>query len=378
MATEGSTSDIHARLAAFIVDEMGRPEQHACIKLELIYMPPGEHRRDPLKTWHRGNEVDRPYFDVKATAYLDRLVAEMVELAEYHADSFGIGKHRFKVVSHHAMGGGRHTHNFTMLPSAESSEGELVGASELDPSTGGITLQLMRHLENQQRLNKDMMTSFAGAMREAMTQLRTDNDRLHALIVAKDSQRLAELTEVEAARSKAHDQQIEAQLVVSETERKTFATKKIFGLLPVAISRFIEGGEDKDGDGKKAKLGKDGKAKPWKPSALSVALGELAESLTDEQQEVIENTLDIEQKIMLSEAIRLSKKGGAVMLPQIVHDLAASMQKEQLAKILGHLSGDQQQMFVRALQLAKAEVEPATHATKPDAGNASPPNGAAH
>jgi hypothetical protein len=81
---------------------------------------------------------------------------------------------------------------------------------------------------------------------------------------------------------------------------------------------------------------------------------------------------------MLSEAIRLSKKGGAVMLPQIVHDLAAGMQKEQLAKILGHLSGDQQQMFVRALQLAKAEVEPATHATKPDAGNASPPNGAAH
>ncbi len=386
MATTPDIPEIHTRLRTFVGNEMERDEHHACVKLELLYLPPGEYRREPIKSWHRQSEVDKPYFDAKGSghvAYLDRLVTEMIELAEYHADGIGSGKQKFKVVSHHAMGGGRHVHNFVMVPSGEPSE---ASDAELVPSDGGIKLQLMRHLENQQRLNKDMMQSFGAAMRDVVMQMREEREADRNLIRQMEKDRREGFAEIEAARSKAHDQQIEAQLVVSETENKTFATKKIFGLLPVAISRFLEGSDEDREDRESRKSGgknghgkdKDGKPKPWKPSALSVALGELAESITDDQQDVIERALDIEQKIMLSEAIRLAKKGGAVMLPQIVHDLAAGMKQDQLAAILKAFSGDQQQKFVRALQLAKAEVEPATDtATKKSAGDtAPPPNGA--
>lgn len=377
-----SENDLHGRLFKFLIEEMERDEHHQCVKLELFYQPAGEARRDSLKSWHRQNEADQPYFlprgDKGAQIYIDRLAQEMIELAEYHADSYGMGRQRFKVVSHHAMGGGRHTHGFVILPTSDGSSAEL-DASELAPTTGGLQLQLMRHLENQQKLNKDMMTSFAGAMREAMTQLRTDNERLHTLIRERDAARLSELKEIEEARSKQHEQEIEAAIVTSEAERKAFANKKIFGLLPVAISRFIEGRDEDKADSKDGK-----KAKKWKPSPLSIALGELAESLSEDQEEAIGAVLSIEQKIMLGEAIRVAKKGGSVILPQIVHDLFATLEREQLTKILAKLDGSQQQMIMRAVSLAKAEAEPDVSSKKasPSAGDgdtkaSAPPNGAA-
>lgn len=365
-------SEIHAKLVKFLSEEMERTEHHQAVKVELLYFPPGEYRRDPLKSWHRASEADRPYFDGKQPVYLDRMAQEILETAEYHADSFGTGRHRFKVISHHALGGGRHTHAFVISPSADASAGDVGDMSDLAPSREGLTLQLMRHLENQQRLNKDMMASFAGAMRDAMGQLRDDNERLHELLKSKDEERRSMIVEIEKARSQEHDQAIEAALVTGEIERKKFASKKIFGLLPVAISHFIDGKKEEE-EG----AGKAGKAKKWKPSPLSIALGELHASLEEDQLEVIQGVLSVEQQIMLGEAVRVAKKGGNIVLPQLVSDLAESLTRDQLAKILGRLRPEQQQAFVRAMTLAQAESEPAAGGkepaeTKPPTGQAPP------
>jgi len=377
----GTTADIHGKLVTFLANEMAREEHHASVKIELLYMPPGQFRREPIKSWHRSQQVDARFFTADAKereVYLDQLAQEMLELAEYHADSFGMGKHPFKVISHHAMGGGRHTHNFVMLPSSDagSADGELVGPGQsLEGTPAGLQLQLMRHLENQQRLNKDMMTSFVGTMREVMGTMREDNERLHALVRSRDDARVAELKELEAARSEEHNRQIEAATVTAEIERKGIASKRIFGLLPVIASKIIEGVDEKNGSSADEKAAKAGKK--WKPSPLAIAIGELAASLTDEQQEILRANLSIEQQIMLARAIELGKKGGSVMLPMIVADLAEGLEREQLTKILAALDGDQQKMFVRVTQLAKAEADPAATTSKKSAGEGTaPPNGA--
>lgn len=367
-----SGTETHERLLRFLSEEMEREQHHACIKIELLYIPPGEYRRESLKSWHRQSETDKPYFEkpkAGAAVYLDRMAAEIIEQAEYHADSYGAGRHKFKVISHHAMGGGRHTHNFVIVPTGDAADGDLIGGTnDLTPTQQGLTLQLMRHLENQQRVNRDMMTSFAGAMREAMSQLREDREADRTLVRQLEKDRRDGFAEIEAARSRAHEQEIEAQIVVSESERKTFATKRIMGLLPVVVSRVLDS-HDEDREDKRAGKGKAKEQKPWKPSPLSVALGELAATFDEDLEQAIAAKLTVEQQIMLGEAMRLAKKGGGPMLSQIVQDLFAGMDKATLSEILALFSSEQQHMVMRAVALAKSEAEPAAEGKKKSSGD---------
>lgn len=341
------SEDVHTKLLAFLAGAFAFIELKACIRIELQYAQEGGYRPEPLKVW--SPEVNLELFSDRGHVHIERLVVELVEIAENHADSYGRGRHRFIVRAHQHMGG-RTTHAFHLLPSSDGDETAIAttGSGGLErPTHDGLVGQLMRHLETRDRSNEKNLAMMMGVVNHHAMQMREENTELRAEIAKQRNERVEWITAIEEAKSTEHTRQIEALQVTAKEERKTLATTKIVNLFPVLISKVLGSG----------KASKGAANKP--PSPLAQLVGKLADSLTDDQKDVIGSLLTMEQQIAFSEIVDVVHNGDSALLPAMLSDLMTSLQQPQIVKLMQTLDADQQKMFAQAVQLAQAQANQA-------------------
>lgn len=340
MAT--TSTDIHAKILAYVAGAFAMVEHHSPIKVELIYAPSGTYRGEPMKAW--GPENSPELFGDHGHARVNHLVSEILEIAENYADSFGSGRHRFVIRVHQALGG-RTTSAFTILPSFDNDDQAASGQGGDAPTEKGLVGQLMRHLETRDRNGKEMLQAVLGAMSQSMGQLRDENTDLRGQINGMVKERVDWMAKIEEAASKEHDRQIEAMQATAKEERKTNATNKIVNLLPVFLSQYLGSGAKKPGDPKRP------------PSPLAKLVGELVESLSEDQRGQLGDILSMEQQITMGEIVKVVQAGDSMLLPAMLADFAGSLTPKQGAAIFATMQPEQQAMFAKAIQLATAQTE---------------------
>jgi hypothetical protein len=356
-------SDHHEKVLAFLGEALGLTHHQSCVKIELEYAQPG-FRADKIREWSRQTTPEVFGDDAtRALVFAQRLTSEVVSTAEGHADSYGIGKHRFVLRTFQALGS-RTVCAFVISPSVDSNAQALAvqGAGPgVDGSGGYVTPgladrpdgvgqigQLMRHIENRDRLaiqkeqagmQKDI--AYINAMGHHVKQLVDENQALRQMLAEKDKQHAENLAAIEAARSQEHEREIQAKIVFDEQERKTFATKKVLALLPVIVSKWGRSQKKAEASGKVQ-------------SPLTKIIGELLASMDDRQRDHLQELLSTEQQIAFSEiASVVEEEPDSVLLPQMLYDLASSL-KAQMGPIMAILNETQQKMFVQAISLANA------------------------
>jgi hypothetical protein len=355
--------DREEKLLAFLTAQLALTEYRQLVKIELEYTPASGFRADPVRAWTPASDpdvfgifddLDEGDDDKKDNAdkiaqrrnlRTQRLVGEIIALAEDFADGYGSGTHRFCVRTHEHLHG-RSNHRFKVLPGYHGEDSALEG-QQLEPTQTGLVKQLMGHLENKERGQLAMIGQFLGVMKHGMETLREENEALRAQLTEQGKQRALMLESVENAKSKEHDRELELAIVMGERERKDFAVKKVVNLLPVAMSVAM----------RKLTAPKDGavNGKKTKPSPIALVLQELAAGLTDEQRGQIQAVLAMEQAISLHEIIEGALDGGNLMLPALVSDLVGSLKPGQIQTLMtGVFTHEQAMLFVKAMQMAKA------------------------
>jgi hypothetical protein len=372
------SSEIHEKLLAFLAGALSRGGNEAAMKLQLEYKPKNGYRAETLKQYTRESDPElfilgmvtgpRGGDDADASAqttnmaFVEAATAEMIDLAESHADGYGEGRHRFvvRVIQHY---GTRLTHSFAVLPSFDSEDadadrslviaGEGSGASgggqiTAQPNATGIIGQLMRHLEQRDRHQEKMLGQFLGAMTNQAAVLREENSSLRDQLAAKDQQFVEWRKQIEEAQSLEHERQIEARVVDAREERKTMATKKITGLLPVLISKMSTPSGPTGGDGKAGASGASADQSP-----LAQVIQRLLISLSKEQQAMLMTVLAMEQQVILFEVGRVIKEAGdSPLVATMVYELSTTLSETQLTQILAAFDDVQRALFVRAIQMS--------------------------
>jgi hypothetical protein len=129
--------------------ELARVEQFAPVKIEVIYMPPADYRRETLRTWRREDPKDAWAFG-DAAPYRTKLITTIIELAEQRAEHDGTGtKKLFRVVVHQA-GGERVPGTFTVLPMFDGADAALERDEHGDAASPTGTLAMVM------RQNRDL------------------------------------------------------------------------------------------------------------------------------------------------------------------------------------------------------------------------------
>ena len=384
------SDDRSDKLTAFLAGQLALSHHRTCVKIELEYTPSTGYRPDPIKTWtpesapevfgmFQAQDQNDGGSDETALAklaerrmvFVQRLVGEVISLAEDFADGMESGgAHRFCVRCHEHLGN-RATHRFKVLPGFHGQDTELA-TQQLDPTQTGIVKMLMGHLESKERAAREMMAQFLGAMKHGIETLRDENEALRTQLAARDAKRAEELQLIEDARSKEHDREIELAIVMGERERKDFMIKKFGGLLPAAMSAALRklspkkdsaGGVNGHGHAKAA------------PTPLAQILRQLAMTLTEDQKQQIQGALDIEQLVVLEQIIEDAIDGGGMMLATMIADFFAALRAPQKAALLQILTDPQRALFMKAAHMATTATTQTDTSTATD-GAASVAEGA--
>jgi len=377
------SDDRNDKLIAFLAGQLALTEHRSCVKIELEYSPATGYRPDPVKTWtpesapeifgvfiadsaNGETDADAAKLAERRMVFVQRLVGEIISLAEDFADGYGSGTHRFCVRCHEHLGG-RATHRFKVLPGYHG-EDQALEVAQADPTQSGVVKMLMGHIEAKERAQLAMMQQFMGAMKHGIDTLRDQMDSLRTQNENLITQRARDMEAIESAKSKEHDRELELARTMGENERKDYMMKKFGGLLPAAMSAVLR----KVAPGKTAAVnGHTTKA----PAPIAAVLQKLAVTLTDDQKQQIQAALDIEQLVVLEQIIEDAIDGGGIMLATMVADFRASLRSVQIQALFSVLSDVQKPLLMQAIQMAQAQTTEPAGASKTD-GPAQLPEGA--
>lgn len=270
------SEDIHRRIVEFLSREFARAEGRQCILLELTPAQPGM-RGDPIRTWDRREQPE--IFD--GLANIESMATEICKLAEEHAESFGGGSHRFEVRTSQHLGGRQKT-SFRIRVESDADQ----AGGEDAPTATGLVGQLMRHNEIHMRTNAATYQVTLGVMSRTIQDLADENARMRR-------DRADHLNELEEARSRQAERDLEGLRQINADNRKEGVINKITGLLPLVANRMLGGG-----DPSAAGAG----------AAMSILASELADSLNQEQMIKIASTLSPNQQALLAELMRTAKE----------------------------------------------------------------------
>ena len=284
----GDNAELHGKLLQFLMAEWARKENRQLVSVELIFAPGGGFREEPIRKWVRADEPDC----FAEFPNIEKLVTQIIEIAEGEADAKPPGKHRFVLRTHQHLGDRANT-SFALSPSYTGGEetslvhnngggggggsrGNDVAAAQILASNNG---QLMR-------INTQM---FDGTIRV----LGQQNMSMHEQIMALTTENATLRRELEEARSNKMDREFQIAMAAEKNQRTNAGFQKLLQLGTVVVAKF---GADKAGGGG----GQLGEGSP-----LPMLLAEFYQSLKQEQLGVLMQTLDMAQKIMFMEIVNM-------------------------------------------------------------------------
>lgn len=282
------SSEIHAKVLAFLAGEFARRESRQCVRLELSHAQPG-YRGEVLRSWERSEEPGI-FEDLTLT---ERLTSEILKLAEDEANAYS-GQQRFVLRTEQFLGG-RGKCTFVMAPefNGDQAEGTALafgdGAQGQGSAATAITVlqnalaMEMRHNERNSQINAQMFKGTIDVLGNANTELVTENQKLR-------EERAQMLKELEESRSAQGERDLRGMAQIAADARKDKAVGKLLTLAPIAVAKI---------------LGKDGM--PGAPTPLSILVSELGKSLSPAQIANIARGLTMEQQMLFAEAMKTAQ-----------------------------------------------------------------------
>lgn len=274
-------AEIHGKVLGFLMAEWARKDNRQLVGVDLLYSPGQGFRDEEVRRWER---ADEPEFFAEFVN-IEKLVTQIVDVAESEADAKLPGKHRFVVRCRQHMGG-KSSMSFALYPSYIGAGDE----TSLTPSGGGggggsgggrgneIAVAQVLATNNSQlmRTNQQM---FDGTIRV----LGQQNMNLHEQVAALVAENATLRKELEDARSNKMDREFQIAMAAEKNARTNAGFQKLLQLGSVVA----------------AKIGAGGEAQAETPLAIMVS--ELYKSFRQDQMETLIGLFDMSQKIMFME-----------------------------------------------------------------------------
>jgi hypothetical protein len=267
--------ETHKKLVTFLSGEFAREKGRQIILLELVHAPQPGSQGTPLQTWDR---EERPEL-FEGMSQIETIASSILRLAEEYARDLPGGR-RFEVRTRQHLGGRMRT-SFKI----ESDDEALATIGEDAPTERGLVSQLMRHLEMNQRTLTMVFQSSLGSVSRIAADLAEENRQLR-------TERNKQFLEIEDHRSMQAERDLALMEKNALVQRKDKAFGEIIKLLPIVASRFATGGGSSTGAS----------------VALAALLGELFNSLTDDQKAKLTTVLTPSQAMLLGEALRVAQQ----------------------------------------------------------------------
>ena len=86
-------AELHGKILGFLAGEFARKEGRQCVGVDLLYAPGGGFKDEEVRKWVRTDEPE--LFDNFVN--VEKLVTDIIEIAEGEADAKPAGKHRFVI-----------------------------------------------------------------------------------------------------------------------------------------------------------------------------------------------------------------------------------------------------------------------------------------
>jgi len=219
-------SDPREIVSSFLEAELGRADASAIIKIELVYQPIGDYRREVLRTWHVSDARDEYAFKGTNPAHRDRLAGTILELAEQRADTEGGGgRKQFRIVLHPGQGD-RITSAFAILPSYGGQDAELA-REDIQPTPTGVLSQVMAQNHDLHKMGMKQTQAVQSLLAGAATLMQAlskgqaeQNQRMWDRIRDLEEQRAGSIKLLEDAKTLEHERMLEAKVVEASEARK--------------------------------------------------------------------------------------------------------------------------------------------------------------
>jgi hypothetical protein len=272
-------AEIHGKVLGFLMAEWARKENRQLVCVDLLYAPGNGFKDEEIRKWVRADEPEL----FAEFVNVEKLVSQIVEIAEGEADAKPAGKHRFIVRCHQHLGS-RPSHSFALSPSYR-------GGDELTVSSGGggggrDQTVIANHASQLMRINAQM---FEGTIRV----LGQQNMNLHEQVSSLTAETALLRRELEEARSNKMDREFQIAMAAEKNARTNAGVQKALQLASVVIAKI--------GVGDAAGQAGGG------VSPLATLIVEFYQSLRQEQLGALMQTLDMAQKIMFMEIVNMVK-----------------------------------------------------------------------
>ncbi len=268
------SSELHAKLIGFLGGEFARKEGRQCVKVELLYAQQG-FRDEMLRAWVRTDEPEI----FENLGLTEKLVSEIIEITEGHADSFGQGTHRFTLRTHQHLGG-RATCSFKVAPSFSTGEDEPTTA--LTKSQGDLGI-IAQHAGMLARNNTQMYQGTVGVLAATNRQLLEENNEIRTRLRSLER-------ELDEARSDQLQREFDISVQMKKHARTDMGFQKLMQFGTIAMAKMAGGGDAEKGSSSAL-------------AGLSMMVFEFGKSLRPDQIQVLMTTLDFAQKAMFMEIL---------------------------------------------------------------------------
>src|SRR5215831_94448 len=93
-------AELQSRILQFLMGEWVRNDNRQLVGVDLMYAPGGGYKDETVRSWER---ADEPEF-FSEIVNVEKLVSQIIDIAQNEADSKPSGKHRFVVRTRQHMG----------------------------------------------------------------------------------------------------------------------------------------------------------------------------------------------------------------------------------------------------------------------------------
>jgi hypothetical protein len=275
-------AELHGKILGFLMAEWARKDNRQLIGVDLLYSAGQGFRDEEIRKWVRADEPEL----FAEFVNVEKLVAQILEIAEGEVDAKAAGKHRFIVRTHQHMGG-RATMSFALSPSYRGSDDlSIMAGGGGGGGVGSRDQQVMaNHAGQLMRINAQM---FEGTIRV----LGQQNMNLHDQVSTLTAENAMLRRELEEARSNKMDREFQIAMATEKNMRTNAGFQKILQIGSVIAAKIGSGADALNAGG---------------PSPLAQLIGEFYQSLRNDQLGVFMQTLDMGQKIMFMEIVNLVK-----------------------------------------------------------------------
>jgi len=276
IAGMSDNAEIHTKVMGFLMAEWARKENRQLVAVDLLYSPGNGFKDEEIRKWVRADEPEL----FSEFIHIEKLVSQIVEIAEGEVDAKPAGKHRFVVRCHQHMGA-RATHSFALSPSYR-------GSDELTlPSSGGgggrDQQVLASHASQLMRINAQMVE---GTIRV----LGQQNMSLHEQVASLTAEASVLRRELEEARSNKMDREFQIAMAAEKNARTNAGFQKLLQIGSVVAAK-MGAGDQVQGKGNE--------------SPLAVLIAEFYQSFRPDQMNALMQLFDMPQKIMFMEIVNL-------------------------------------------------------------------------